>query len=237
MFRFRFLRLCVAANGNQSAAETTESPSSTTPTAPSPPTADVVTARPFKVLSTSSLVRTLHADPGKTAAYYATRYFGREHEAEIVHLLWTQIKRFGMAQIERRDGPHSEPCWIPTRQSSIKAQVTRHNPEDEDLSVLRQAPISVTRGLPSASASLPSESSASFASGSLVDKIIESLQPVVLGLVAQNPDRDIHFYIRLLPEEQRPVGALVFKRLRQSHQLERFEAASGAFRWRVAPSS
>ena len=180
----------------------------------------------YKILTPRTLLKVIQADPGKTAAYYSTRYFGKESEPEVVHLLWTQLKQYGLAQVDRRDGPHSTPCWIPTYRPQNRVHVTRHNPEDEDLTVLRSAPLSDRGTNTSADPKLPT--------GSIIDAIIESMKPSVLKLVRDVPDRDIHFYIRQLAEDQRPVGALVFKRMRAEGTIERYSTgSSSSFRWRL----
>jgi hypothetical protein len=201
------------------------------------------TTTPFKMLSPSSLIRAVQGDPGKTAAYYATRYFGKEQEPEVNHLLWTQIKRFGLVQVERPDGPNGSAIWVPTYRPKNVSKVFRHNPDDEDLSVLRHAPL---RNASSPSSVLSrggrndddfnnnvEGSSPSFGAGSIIHRVIEELLPDIVSLVMQAPGKDIHYYIRMLPEDQRPVAALAFKRLRQEGRLERYEGGSGSFRWRV----
>jgi hypothetical protein len=121
--------------------------------------------------------------------------------------------------------------------------VARHNADDEDLSILHGG----AAGSPSSSGS-PSEVESQRAESNTmhleevdpVAAVTKRLGPLVLSVVGAFPDQDLPFYLRQIPvENDRALTPLVFKQLRLEGRLNRFraEGTTGAFVWRVPPSS
>eukprot|EP00760_Papus_ankaliazontas_P018964 PhM_4_TR17796/c0_g1_i1/m.46607 len=53
------------------------------------------------VLSPQTVLSLLRTDPGKTAAYYAKRYFDQDSPAQVNSILWKDLKKHGQVKLER----------------------------------------------------------------------------------------------------------------------------------------
>lgn len=167
---------------------------------------------------------TIRNDPGMTASYYANRYFGKETIMMVNHMLWSQLKRHGKITLDRSDGVDSPPKWYPTFDTPRQHGVARHNPDDEDLSVLKNAADS--------DAASPRHTPAAPLTGVDAGEVdILRVEALVLHLVQKEPRRDIQYYIGLLPFEMRMNAPLTFKRLRESGLLTREATPLGTFVW------
>jgi hypothetical protein len=205
-------------------------------------------------LSPPLVLDAVRKDPGQTAVYYATRYFGGPQQASVLNfVLWSELKRFGQVLVERPDGPSGEARWVPMAfRPTMRTNVQRHNDDDVDLSVLSHAPpppppqaspASVDSSPPAGDTSLAPTDVNSASSAPLPDDPVEAiairLGPLILSIVGAFPGKDLPFYLRQITDEQdRSLAPVVFKQLRLSGKLLRARAEGhvGAFVWHVVPS-
>eukprot|EP00796_Vickermania_ingenoplastis_P006636 gene6636-4755_t len=178
----------------------------------------------LRPLSAASLLHTIRGDPGMTSQYYANRYFGPDRLREVDHLAWQELKKHGKVTLDRIDGPEAPPRWVPIFQNPRRHHVQRHNPEDEDLSVLQR---------PVATESATGDSLWGADLGTTPDSAAER-DDVILRLVAETPEQDIQCYVSALPEEMRAGAPLAFRRLREAGVLRRSQTPLGTFAWSCA---
>lgn len=178
----------------------------------------------MRPLTAGTLLHTIRSDPGMTTKYYANRYFGPEKHMQLEHLLWKELKKHGKVTLDRIDGPDAPPRWVPLFYYPKRHGVRRHNPEDEDLSVLRHAS-------DSSSVEHASSSAAGEATVEEDKKEMEDRDSAIIRLVHSSPGRDIQFYVLQLPEEMQQGAPQAFRRLRQAGVLQRNQTSQGTFAW------
>lgn len=185
-----------------------------------------------RALTPAALLKTVRSDPGMTAAYYANRYFGMEKTMNVTHVLWSQLKRHGKVTLERSDGSEHPPRWYPIFESPKLHEVHWHNPEDEDLSILKEAAMA-DGGDSGSSGGAPAAPQAPPVPGPNGGHEADALrvESLVLHLVQQEPGKDIQHYIGLLPFEMRMAGPSAFRHLRESGLLTRETTPTGTFVW------
>lgn len=95
-------------------------------------------AIPVRALDSAALLDVIAEDPGETARYYATRYFGgAKNEKIVVTLLWNDLKKYGFVDMDRGDSTTALAKWFPRYTLAKKGpRVKRYRAEDYDLSVL-----------------------------------------------------------------------------------------------------
>lgn len=189
-----------------------------------------------RLLTTEILLETVRCDPGQTAKYYAARYFGSEQESAVSCSLWSELKRFGLVTMDRRDGPSEPPRWFAVKSQPYRARVSRHCDDDVDLSVLQQSAPQEVSTTVSEQQENAAVSDTSPAPQNVDDEVLSRLTPIVLSLVAAHPSHDLPFYLaKLLSDEDRRLAPLVFRQLRLDGKLLRERASKReAFVWKVS---
>lgn len=182
----------------------------------------VLLLRVERALTPSSLLQTIRSDPGMTTTYYANRYFGQENVMHLNHLLWGVLKRNGKVDIDRTDGMDAAPRWYPLFSNPKRHQVRPHNPDEEDLSFLRNTPATA----PTAP-EMPADTPASVPRAGSCE-----LESAIVELVQAVPGKDIHYYIMELPFQYRRSAPKAFKRLREAGLLMREATNLGTYVWR-----
>ncbi|CCW63221.1 unnamed protein product [Phytomonas sp. EM1] len=187
-------------------------------------------------LNPSELLKTIRADPGMTAVYYANRYFGSDKVMQINHILWGQLKRCGKIYHERGEEEEALPRWFPTFGMARIHRVQRHDPNEEDLSLLNA--LKDARSEASAwsdSPGVPAHSEVSFDSNTNNDDAkgedTLEVEMAVMREVQKEPGKDIQHYIHRLPKPMQRSAPLAFKRLRESGMIKREFTSAGSFIW------
>lgn len=188
-------------------------------------------------LTPANLLATVRNDPGMTAVYYANRYYGKDNVMQLNHVLWSVLKRGGKVDIDRADGVDAPPRWYPLFSVPHRHNVRLHNPEEEDLSLLRQPLPPTAPDAPTMPGAAPSATAAAAAASTSQEKkeeeevVYMQLETTIAGLVEAQPGHDIQFYIAELPPELQRLAPAAFKRLRVAGLLERRVTEQGTYVW------
>ena len=87
---------------------------------------------------TESVLEVVREDAGETAHYYAHRYFDGS-EVKVNAILWNKLKKYGHVDLDRGASWSNAPRWFPAARAPRRGPaVRRYNPEDNDLSLLRE---------------------------------------------------------------------------------------------------
>ena len=65
----------------------------------------------YVVMDPKTVLAVIRHDPGMTSSYYAKKYFGCAHRADLNMILWGRLKKLGDVQV-RRDGDENA-LWYP----------------------------------------------------------------------------------------------------------------------------
>ena len=186
-----------------------------------------------------------------TSAYYAKRYFGASQEAAVNSMMWTQLKKFGLVNAERLDGPDEPPTWRPSYQASRWAVVERHKEERCDLSALvwakqhapeifhplpepvfetaRQPQHEMTPSPPPTEDEAPPEAVPMSAS---LKQLVDESMALLSEMIEKEPGRSTSHYSSKLPSDRHRLAApTALSKLKEIGAVGKVKSLSGGYEW------
>lgn len=212
-------------------------------------------------LTSVSLLETVRKDPGMTAKYYANRYFGVENVMRVNHMLWDILKKHGQVTIERPTHDlGAPPVWSPVFAAYRLHSARRHNPDEEDLSLLRndlsqqqqytspERVVTRTSGAENGTSAGTSHDAGCVLSSKCGAPSVDSTErhdtadeqtqvrvhAAVLEVVQSNPSQTIQHYVQQISQPLQRHAPNAFRHLRENGLLVREFSAEGKYIWRCA---